>query len=571
MRFFVLASDYDGTIAHHGVMDDATLKAAAEVRASGRKLLLVTGRELSDLKTVCPDFTIFDAIVAENGALVHHPATHQTRLLAEPPPPAFVEALRAAGVGPISVGQVIVATWQPHEKTVLDTIRDLGLELQVIFNKGAVMVLPTGVNKAVGLRAALDDLGLSPHNAVGVGDAENDHAFLSVCECAVAVANALPSLKERADWVTTGDHGLGVQELAAALAKDDLRSVVERLDRHGLELGQTGDGSPVRIPPFGPPVLLAGSSGGGKSTLTTAFFEQLTTRGYQFCIIDPEGDYLELPGLTVLGSHDHAPTPQEVVDLLTAPSRNAVVNLTGVALGDRPAFFETLLPHLQQLRAQVGRPHWLIIDEVHHLLPPGRSGVSNLPKAGVLAVTVHPDHVARPLLEEVSTVILVGKSPRDSLRAFTDTIGMPAPEIPAEPLPPGEAVVWFRGTSTPPVRFRSHPPQAERRRHLRKYAAGDLGVDRSFFFKGPMGKLNLRVQNLQLFIQTAEGVDDETWMFHLQRGDYSRWFKDAIKDPDLAAEAEEVERSQTQENSPPPSHSRSRIRAAIEKRYTAAA
>ena len=48
----------------------------------------------------------------------------------------------------------------------------------MIFNKGAVMILPSGVNKATGLAAALEELGLSPHNVVGVGDAENDHAFL---------------------------------------------------------------------------------------------------------------------------------------------------------------------------------------------------------------------------------------------------------------------------------------------------------------------------------------------------------------------------------------------------------
>jgi hypothetical protein len=273
----------------------------------------------------------------------------------------------------------------------------------------------------------------------------------------------------------------------------------------------------------------------------------------------------------VLGSSDHTPAPAEIIEHLAKPGHNAVVNLLGVALGDRPAFLEAFLPHLQQLRARVGRPHWLIIDEVHHLLPPGRPGAGTLPAHGVLAVTVHPDHVHPSLLESVGAVILVGKAPRDSLRAYADTISVAAPEVSNEALPPGEAMVWFRSTKEAPVRFRSRAPQAERRRHLRKYAAGDLGLDKSFFFKGPEGKLNLRVQNLQVFLQIAEGVDDGTWLFHLQRGDYSRWFRDAIKDPELAAEAEEVERSQTQETSPPPSHSRSLIRAAIEKRYTAAA
>src|SRR5882757_5665971 len=180
MRFFVLATDYDGTIAHHGIVDAATRDALTLVRKSGRKLVLVTGRELGDLERVFADselpLDLFDSVVAENGALVYQPASKKNRLVAEPPPPAFAAALRARGVSPLSEGQVIVATWQPHETTVLDTIRDMGLELQVIFNKGAVMVLPSGINKAVGLRAALDDLSLSSHNAVGVGDAENDHA-----------------------------------------------------------------------------------------------------------------------------------------------------------------------------------------------------------------------------------------------------------------------------------------------------------------------------------------------------------------------------------------------------------
>ena len=111
---------------------------------------------------------------------------------AEAPPARFVEALRARGVQPLSVGSCIVATWRPNEQVVLDVIRELGLDLHVTFNKGAVMVLPAGVNKGTGLRAALTELGLSTHNVVGVGDAENDHAFLSVCECSIAVANALP-------------------------------------------------------------------------------------------------------------------------------------------------------------------------------------------------------------------------------------------------------------------------------------------------------------------------------------------------------------------------------------------
>jgi HAD superfamily hydrolase (TIGR01484 family) len=221
MRYQALATDYDGTIATHGQVDEPTLAALRRLKNSGRLLLLVTGRELPELLSVFPHQSVFDRIVAENGALLYRPSTREEHVLAEPPPQAFVDLLRQRGISPLSIGRVIVATTEPNESAVLHVIRDLGLELQVIFNKGAVMVLPPGVNKATGLEAAVKELGLSAQNVVGVGDAENDHAFLDHCGYGVAVANALPALKARAAHVTQHDHGAGVAELIDGLLADE--------------------------------------------------------------------------------------------------------------------------------------------------------------------------------------------------------------------------------------------------------------------------------------------------------------------------------------------------------------
>ena len=221
MRYLVLASDYDGTLARDGRVDEATLAALTRFLATGRKLILVTGRELEDMLAIFPHLDLFERVVAENGALLFRPATQEEKPLAEPPPEKFVRLLRERGVAPVSVGRVIVATRQPHENTVLHVIRELGLELQIIFNKGAVMVLPAGVNKATGLAAALEELAVAPQNVVGIGDAENDHAFLGLCGRGVAVANALPSLKETADFVTRGDYGAGVCGLIDELIASD--------------------------------------------------------------------------------------------------------------------------------------------------------------------------------------------------------------------------------------------------------------------------------------------------------------------------------------------------------------
>jgi HAD superfamily hydrolase (TIGR01484 family) len=225
MRYHALACDYDGTIALRGIVDEETLGALQDVRKSGRRLILVTGRELPDLMQTFPKVDLFDRIVAENGALLYRPDSREERILAEAPPKEFVDKLISHGAARVSTGRSIVATWSPHEITAVELIKEMGLELHVVFNKGAVMILPSGVNKATGLAAALQELGLSSHNVVGVGDAENDHAFLAECGFSVAVANALEALKKRVDWVTTGDHGRGVIELIDELISSDLANL----------------------------------------------------------------------------------------------------------------------------------------------------------------------------------------------------------------------------------------------------------------------------------------------------------------------------------------------------------
>src|SRR6476646_10713525 len=161
MQYQALAADFDGTLATDGVVDEKTIAALQRLRDSGRRLILVTGRIIEQLVQTFPQIKLCDLVVADNGALLYDPQTGQKISLAEPPSREFIDELARRGVPRLEVGDVIVATWEPHETTVLQTIHDLGLDLQIIFNKGAVMILPTGVNKATGLRAGLKKLGLS--------------------------------------------------------------------------------------------------------------------------------------------------------------------------------------------------------------------------------------------------------------------------------------------------------------------------------------------------------------------------------------------------------------------------
>ncbi len=466
---------------------------------------------------------------------------------------------------PLTTGASIVATWEPHSQTVLDTIRDLGLELQVIFNKGAVMVLPAGVNKATGLTEALRELRLSPRNVVAVGDAENDHSFLKLCELSAAVANALPAVKETVDIVTRGDHGAGVAELAAGLMENDLAGPRERPERRSLEFGAS-DGQPISLPAFGGCVLICGPSASGKSTVAKRIVESIRDGGYQFCLVDPEGDYEALSGAVIIGKADAAPTIDEAMQLLEDVGVNGVVSLTATALSDRPSFFVELLAKLLQMRTRYGRPHWLVIDEVHHVMPADWQPPNNvLPEKleSALLITVHPELLSLEILKRVTHVIAVGATARDTLARIAEVRGIEIATGVAVPDKQGTALLWSEQDGS--VRLiETLEPAEEHRRHSRKYAEGNLSPKRSFYFRGEQGKLNLRAKNLVQFLELADGVDEETWAHHFRLGDYSRWFRDAINDEELAAEAERVERT----GNAAKAQSLPLLRTAIESRYT---
>ncbi|MBV8523548.1 MAG: HAD-IIB family hydrolase [Acetobacteraceae bacterium] len=568
MHYAALGTDYDGTLAHDGIVDEATIAALEKLRAAQRRLILVTGRELEDLQRVMPRLDLFDRVVAENGALLYRPDTREERTLADPPPPRFVARLREAGVQPLSAGRVIVATWEPNETTVLESIHALGLELQIIFNKGAVMVLPAGIHKGTGLAAALGDLELSAIDCAGVGDAENDNAFLSVCGLSVAVANALPALKESAAIVTEGARGAGVAELIERLLKDDPTDLEPRAARQRVPLAGPADGGePLFLTPRRDTLLLAGASGGGKSTLALGLLERLGEAGFQYCVIDPEGDYeSSLPALA-LGTPETSPEIHQAMEVLRRPGQSAVINLLALPLADRPRFFAALLPELLVLRARTSRPHFILVDEAHHMLASDLDPVCALLSAdltGFMFITVHPDRLPRQAVESATQLLIVGAAPGEAAAAFCRLRHSPCPPA-GLTLEAGQACALRPGDA---LARKVHvlPATATRRRHLRKYAEGKLGDDKSFYFRGPDGRLNLRAHNLSLFVQLADGVDLETWEHHRRAHDYSRWIETAIKDPTLAEQVAGIERSDVSSED-----ARRRVREAIEAKYTAPA
>ncbi len=449
MRYTAIALDYDGTIAHDGVVPPHVLDGLARLKDSGRKLVLVTGRDLDELLGIFPEIGIFDRVVAENGALLYRPHNGERKELGEPPPEAFLACLRATGM-PLTVGHTIVATIRPHEVAVLEAIANLGLEQQVIFNKGAVMVLPPGCNKASGLGAALAEIGLSPRNVVAAGDGENDHAMLDLAEYAVATANAVPTLKEAADYVTTATHGDGVLEVVAGLIESDLVTMPPKTRRRALYLGRDAQGEEVILPSRRASLLLAGESA-RTTDLGTALLERLCRSGYQFCVLDTRGDYLGFKPAVSFGTLDNPPAAEEVITALEKPDVQAVVCLAAVPVAERPDYVERLLLPLRKLREDAGRPHWILLDKAQDLMPAG-ARIDDSPASGAentIYVTDDPAAISPAILAGIDGIAACGVAAGATLGAFARALSWGVPALPSRAPREGEALVWFRRAERP--------------------------------------------------------------------------------------------------------------------------
>jgi hypothetical protein len=571
MIIHVLACDYDGTIADEGRVAPETAAVLARVRESGRKLFLVTGRMLDDLKSVCPELdAMFDLVVAENGALLYIPATREARVLGDAPEAALVDTLQRRGV-PFDVGGAILATTAEYAEPTLAAIQEVGVERALVFNKGALMLLPGGMTKGTGLTAALNLTQLSAHNLAGIGDAENDHAFLAMCECAAAVADAVPALQERADVVTSAPASRGAIEFIEQHVLRDLVELAPKLRRHDLILGEALDGSPLGIAAHGSHLLVVGPSGSGKTTVTIALVEQLVEAGRTVCLIDPEGDYhslSEMQRVLVMGGQgeEGLPTPEELTQLLGRPGETLVLDLSALTRTEKVAYASKVLAVANAVRGTRGMPHWLVIDEAHHIFPAdGSQAMDLLPSAteSFCLITLGVEELPREVRERIN---VIASTNLGAFRGATEAVyghyvhGLRLPS--GTPLERGEAAVAWSEPHRPAVRFRLRKRRVEHRRHVRKYTEGELPPDRSFYFRGPKGALNLRAANLLRFVELADGVDEDTWAHHLRRGEYSSWIREMIKDPELADEINTLER-----NGAPAADSRRAVLEAIRRRY----
>jgi hydroxymethylpyrimidine pyrophosphatase-like HAD family hydrolase len=544
----VLALDYDGTVARDGSLDPDAKAAIMEARARGIVVVLVTGRTLSDLRRAAGGSDFVDAVVAENGAVLAFP-NGQSRLIGHLPPQVFLDELRRLGIG-FETGQCVVEADADSAPAILAAIRKLELPLVLAFNRSRLMVLPQAISKGSGLREALKTLRLSLHNAIAIGDAENDHDLLATCEIGVAVAWGSAALQKEADEILSGDGPRAVAAYIQRAAKET-RLPLDRIDRHRLTLGTTEDGLTLEIAVHGRNSLVVGDSQSGKSWVTGLLCEQMMLQGYCLCLIDPEGDYAELeslPGVVALGGYEAPPDIPDVTRALRHFDLSVVVDLSRVPYEAKVSYLKALLPVLASLRRTTGLPHRIVVDEAHYFL--GESNVKELLDFELGAYTIvtyrpsdlHPDlrqgievvlakRLSHP--QEVQTLLAMAGN-ANITPEWTTSLGALAMSEAALLPGPSEAEGYFR-------RFSLSPRLTPHVRHKTKYFDVQLARGQAFVFTDNSNTICPPARSLREFVTLLPRPSVTSLDGHTRRGDFSRWIAGIFHDHRLASDIRKLE------------------------------
>lgn len=547
MKFSVLALDYDGTIARDGCAHPAVVASIREARARGIIVVLVTGRCLPDLRRVLKESDLFDAIVAENGAVLAFP-NGRTRVLGRAPSRELLGELCARRIE-CAFGECLVDADAAAAPQILDAIRHLELPLALVFNRHRVMVLPQGINKATGLREALNTMRLSLHNCIGVGDAENDCALLDACEIGVAVGWGSKSLQAIADHVLQGD---GPEALATYIREVSAHAKLppHRADGRRILLGETATG-PLDTAIHGRNILIVGDPRSGKSWITGLFCEQLLLEGYCLCVIDPEGDYTaleSLPGVVVFGGDEGPPRLNDVARALRHPDTSIVIGLSALNHEAKLGYVTELLPMLASLRRSIGLPHWIVVDEAHYFLSqPEAARTVDFELAAYVLTTYRASLLHPELLAAVETVLTTPLTDPGEVLALTTLCGAGGAEV------AWGAVLASLGIReaarlprTPergdlPQRFTIAPRLTAHVRHRTKYLDVPMPEERAFHFTCNGRGMGAPARTLKEFVQMQRRLPSEALAGHAERGDLSRWIGEVFGDQPLADAISKVE------------------------------
>lgn len=535
----VLAFDFDGTLADNGIVPPALQTALEHLHTAGYVLFMVTGRRFGDAELgSLKDF--FAGVVWENGAVLHHTASDEVYLPFGHIDPHLVEVMEAAGV-PLERKRAIVSTTTSHAEAVWHVLNEWGGDATVAHNKGSFRILPSGAAKGAGLERLLGLCGFSPRNLVSFGDGESDLSLLQLGEIGVAVADAAPCLKEVADLVAAQPGPAGVLEVLETYWLSGNTSGIPTRRESPISLGRDEVGAPVSLPAAdlaGGNLGVFGDSGSGKSWVAGLLAEGMHYVGYQVLVIDPEGDFRgmrALPGFVALEVNANTiPPPAMVVTLLGTVTVSVVLELSSYPVARHDDYVADLLRALRPLKDRKFRPHWIVLEEAQHFLPPKGNAVSAtlrpmLTGGGWAFVSYRPDRLASQILAALDQCILTRLGEPEAVQALRQTtnciLEASLPDIP-------RGCAWLCGQRM--VRLRPNARRVPHIRHLHKYLDTPLPKHKRFYFRNDQGFLHVEAASLFEFLQCLRNLPIESLAYHHARGDFVAWVSRALGDGILA-------------------------------------
>jgi hypothetical protein len=509
-------------------------------------VVIVTGRILSELRGIAGGLDFVDGVVAENGAVVSLPNGH-TMLLGQSPPVLLLRELTGRGIE-FKVGRCIVEMDANFANVAISLIRQLELSLTITFNRGRMMMLPNSITKSSGLNEVLNILGISLHNAVGIGDAENDHDLLNKCEYGVAVEWGSDFLKQQADYVIPGKGPEAVAKFIEQVSSE-IRLPLERAG-HKLILETMEDQPTLEVSIRGRNVFIAGDSKSGKSWLAGLICEQMILKGYTVYAFDPEGDYTSLallPNTVVLGGGRLLPQFDDL-SMLLPQGLSVVLDLSHLGHNDKASYIRRHLPLVAQYRRRRGYPHRIFLDECHYFLNwPNVERVLDPELGSYTLVTYRPSQLPENLMRSMDILAATRLSERKEVDALRRLVGADASQgdwyeplanlaiTEAALLPPTEEA---RGELR---RFHVAPRLTQHVRHRTKYYDVPVAAGNAFVFTDngrPFGEPAATLRELagsvqRLALNVIEG--------HVRRHDFSTWISNMFGDKALANTVRELE------------------------------
>jgi hypothetical protein len=389
------------------------------------------------------------------------------------------------------------------------------------------------------------------HNALAIGDAENDHGLLTVCEIGAAVAWGSEALKRAADEVVPGEGPAAV----AAYVRNVLslpRIPPERLGRRLVRLGTLRTGAPLDLAIRGRNVLVGGDPKSGKSWIAGLLCEQLILKRYSVCILDPEGDYacLEaLPGVIVQQMNGNEVSFVELERVLAHPDLSIVVDLSGAPREDKPALVRRLLEALNRSRRATGLPHRVVVDEAHYFLNRlDDPMLFDRELGGYLLVTYRISDLSPDVLTASEAVIVtrvVDQRQALALLALAPGAGTPSEWLAMlAGLLIDEAVLLPgpRQSGDSVTRSRVAARLTDHVRHRAKYADVPVRREQEFVFTREGRPTGSRARTVRELLSALTTMPDDVVQGHLTRGDFRRWFEDVFGDGELGAAIPDSER-----------------------------